>query len=164
MHKQMPKIVHQTLTFKIRHFMARPCRADSQRHVFNTVEFQHNDIRICLTFQIRDQSHASKSSITSLMVCNSFTCFPACDVVHFIWTFIHREQRSASTWDKDFVNVSDRFSLVGTLSTFKRPSCTACCSHKKRTSTCRGFPNPCRADMLLAALLSQRMRISHPTP
>ena len=30
-----------------------------------------------------------------------------------------------------------KFSRVGTPSTFKRPSCTACSSHKKRTSTCR---------------------------
>ena len=31
------------------------------------------------------------------------------------------------------MHVSDKFSLVGTLSTFERPSCTACCSHKTHT-------------------------------
>ena len=77
------QIVHETLTFKIRHFMARPCRAGSQRQVLNTIEFLYNDIQTWINFEIRDQSHASRSSITSLMVCNSFTCFPALDVVHF---------------------------------------------------------------------------------
>ena len=48
-----------------------------------------------------------------------------------------------------------KLSLVKTLSFFKSPSCTACHSHKKRTSTCRVFPHPGRADVPLAALLSQ---------
>ena len=43
------QIVYETLTFRIRHFMARPCRADSQRHVFNTVEFLHNDCSLNIT-------------------------------------------------------------------------------------------------------------------
>ena len=76
------QFVRGTLPF-IRHFMARPCRVDSQRQVFNTIEFLHNDIQTCIKFQIRDQSHASISSITPLMVRNSFTCLPAFDVIHF---------------------------------------------------------------------------------
>ena len=59
------------------------------------------------------------------------------------------------------MKASDKFSFVGTLGTFKRPSFPACCSHKKRTSTCRVFPDPCRPDMPLAALLWRRMWISH---
>ena len=69
----------------------------------------------------------------------------------------HVSHVEVHAWDKDFVNVSDRFPPARTVSTFKRPSCTACCSHKKRMSTCRVFPCPCRADTPLAALLSQRM-------
>ena len=69
--------------FKIRQFMARPCRADSQRHVFNTTKFLHNDIQTCSTVQTRDQFNTSNFSLTSLMVCHSFMCFPAFDVVYF---------------------------------------------------------------------------------
>ena len=139
MHKTL-QLVHETLTFKIRNGMAGPSRADSQRQVFNTIEFLHNDIKTCVTLQIRDRSHEYKSSITSLIVCNSSTCFPGFVVVLFQFFQVEvssytDKQRSASTWDRAFVNVSDRFPLVGTPSTFKRPSCTACCSHKKRTST-----------------------------
>ena len=78
-----------------------------------------------------------------LMVCNSFTCLPAFDVIYFQrfpCGSSHTDSNDPHrTWEKDFVNESDRFSLVGTLSTFKRPSCTAYCSHKKRMSTCRVF-------------------------
>ena len=134
--------------------MAQPRRADSQHRVFNTVEFLHPDIQTCTTFQTRDGSHASEFPLTSLVVYKSFkfvmhsaflefVCFPAVGVVHF-QRFTCESSRTGSNdphqlGTRDFVNASDRFSLVGTLSTFKRPSCTACCSHKKRTSTCRVF-------------------------
>ena len=42
------------------------------------------------------------------------------------------------------------------LSCPKCPSCTACCRHKKRSSTCRVFPSVCRADMSFFALKSGR--------
>ena len=45
--------------------MAKLCRADSRRQVFNTIEFLHNDIQTCITFQTRDQSHASEFPLTS---------------------------------------------------------------------------------------------------
>ena len=88
------QIVSETLTFRIRHFMAQPRRADSQHRVFNAIEFLHPDIQTCTTFQTRDGSHASEIPLTSLMVCNSFKfvmdsvflefmCFPACGIVHF---------------------------------------------------------------------------------
>ena len=44
--------LHETLTFQIRQFMARSCRADSQRHVFNTTEFLCNDIETCIRFKL----------------------------------------------------------------------------------------------------------------
>ena len=50
-------------------------------------------------------------------VCCCFRCRPL--PTFPMWKFMHRKQRSASAWDKDFVNVSDRFSLVGTLVTCK---------------------------------------------
>ena len=88
-------------------------------------------------------------------VFSSFRCrlFPKL----LMWIFMHRQQRSASAWDEDFVNVSDRFSLVGTLTTFKHPSCTARGNHKKRTSSCRVFTDHCRTHTPLAALLAHRM-------
>ena len=93
----------------------------------NTVEFLHNDIQTCITFQTRDHSHASDFPLSSLMVCISykfvmdsafleFMCFPAFGVVHF-----PRSPHGSSCTESndphqlgtDFVNVSDRFSLGG---------------------------------------------------
>ena len=93
-----------TRNFKIRHFMAQLCRADSQHRVLNTIEFLHCHCSCMIrytfklvtgiTFQTRDGSRASEFPLTSLMVCNSFKllmdsvlfefmCFPVFDVVHF---------------------------------------------------------------------------------
>ena len=118
--------------------------------------------------QTRDGYHVSNCRIhpfTSSTVCNSFKhvldsvvlefmCVPAVGGYCF-----QRFPSGISCTDGDdphqfrkIVFVSDKFQLVGALSTFKRPSCTACSSHKKRTSTCQVFSNPCEADMPLAAL------------
>ena len=101
----------------------------------NTIGLLHNDIQTCVTFQTGEQSHASEFPLTSLVVRNSikfvmdsasleFMCSPSFDVAHF--------QRfpfgSSCTDNKDLhqlgtsISVSDRCSLVGTLSTFKRLS------------------------------------------
>ena len=54
------QIVSETLTFRFRHFMAQPCRADSPHRVFNTVELLHTDMQTCFMFQTRDGSHAAE--------------------------------------------------------------------------------------------------------
>ena len=79
--------------------MARPCRADSQRQVFNTIEVLHTNIQtpssqhsnllkkykqICLTFQTRDQSHAPELTLTSSMVCKSFKFVMDCAFLEFM--------------------------------------------------------------------------------
>ena len=66
------QIVSETLTFRFRHFMAQPCRADSPHRVFNTVELLHTDMQTCFMFQTRDGSHAAEIPLASLMVCRSF--------------------------------------------------------------------------------------------
>ena len=81
----------KTPTFRIRHFMAPPCRASlSAPSYFCTLMF-----KTCITLQTCDVSHASEFPlIISSMICNSFkivmrslllvfVCFPAFGVVHF---------------------------------------------------------------------------------
>ena len=160
--------------------MPHLCRADSQRHVFNqhyrisahqysnfefptilnfsTTTFKLESRFKFVMFPILPYFHSHRSwsaTLSHSYVFSSFRCRPL--PTFPMWKFLHRWQRSASAWERDFVNVPDRFSLDGTLSTSKRPSCTCCCTCKKRTSTCRVFPNPCRADTPLAALQSPRM-------
>ena len=71
------------------------------------------------------------------LICIYLMCFQASGDDHFqrcpggrSYTDNIEQVRSG----KDFVSVSDRFSPVGTLSTFNRPSCNACCSHRRRTT------------------------------
>ena len=128
-----------TRNFKIRQHVARLCRADSQHRVLNTIEWlhcrslmTHNTFKWVACFKV---SHSSNSSIHTadglqliqirdgcctlgLHVFSSFRCRPL--PTFLMWKFIHQE--IASAWDRDFVDASDKFSLVGTLSAFKRPS------------------------------------------
>ena len=52
---QTVQIVSENLTFRVRHFMAQLCRAESQRQVFNTIEFLYDDVKTFIALQIRDR-------------------------------------------------------------------------------------------------------------
>ena len=96
-------IASETVTFRIRYSVAQLCRADPQRQHYRIPAHQHSNfefptlldfnIQTCVTFQTREQSHASEFPLTSLVVCNSFKLVmdsaslefmysPSFDVVH----------------------------------------------------------------------------------
>ena len=116
-------VVSETRNFKMRQHGAQTCHVEfSTLSIFCTLAFKLvMGLMLRIPTQIADglQLIHIRDGLCSLgiHVCSCFRCRPL--PTFPMWKFMHRKQRSASAWDKDFVNVSDRFSLVGTLVTCK---------------------------------------------
>ena len=80
--------------------------------LIHNIEFLHNNIKGASRFKFVIGATVTNlhQSLQLIPVVSCFRCrpLPTC----LIKKFIHQSQRSASTWNKDFVNVSDRFSLT----------------------------------------------------